>query len=78
MPLIAGLGFELIRFLSRHTENFLAKVLLRPGLWLQAITTRPPKPDQVEVAIVAMDQVLRAESEERAAPPTTLHYVLRS
>ena len=78
VPLIAGLGFELIRFLSMHRENFLAAAVLRPGLWLQAITTRPPAPDQVEVAIVAMDQVLCAESEERAAPPTTLHYVLRS
>ena len=61
VPVIAGLAFELIRFLAAHRGNPLAVLLLAPGLWLQAITTRTPTPDQVEVAIVAMGQVLRSE-----------------
>lgn len=67
VPVIAGLAFELIRFLAAHRSNPLATLLLAPGLWLQAITTRTPTPDQVEVAIVAMGQVLR--SEEVTNPP---------
>ena len=61
VPVIAGLAFELIRFLAAHRGNPLVALLLAPGLWLQAITTRTPTPDQVEVAIIAMGQVLRSE-----------------
>ncbi len=61
VPVIAGLAFELIRFLAAHRGNPLVTLLLAPGLWLQAITTRTPTPDQVEVAIIAMGQVLRSE-----------------
>ena len=61
VPVIAGLAFELIRFLAAHRGNPLVALLLAPGLWLQAITTRTPTPDQVEVAIIAMRQVLRSE-----------------
>ncbi len=67
VPLIAGLAFELIRFLAARRSNPLAALLLAPGLWLQAITTRTPTRDQVEVAIVAMGQVLR--SEDVTSPP---------
>lgn len=61
VPVIAGLAFELIRFLAARRDNLLVAPLLAPGLWLQAITTRTPTPDQVEVAIIAMGQVLRSE-----------------
>jgi hypothetical protein len=31
---------------------------MKPGLWLQMITTKPPTPDQVEVAIRAFEAVV--------------------
>jgi hypothetical protein len=32
--------------------------LMKPGLWLQMITTKPPSEDQIEVAIRAFEHVL--------------------
>ena len=37
--------------------------VIKPGLWLQGLTTRPPTPEQIEVAIVAMSEVLKSEDE---------------
>jgi hypothetical protein len=34
---------------------------MKPGLWLQMITTKPPTDDQVEVAIRAFEAVVPAE-----------------
>jgi uncharacterized protein YqhQ len=32
-----------------------------PGLWLQRITTQPPDDNQVECAIVALDEAMKLE-----------------
>ena len=34
-----------------------------PGLWRQRITTQPPSDDQVECAIVALDQAMDLEKQ---------------
>jgi uncharacterized protein YqhQ len=61
LPVIAGLAYEVIRFGSRHPDSRVLGVLLRPGLWLQSLTTREPTLDQVEVSIRALHDVLDAE-----------------
>lgn len=61
MPVIAAMGYELIHFAADHTENILVKIMIRPGLWLQKLTTREPDDDQVEVAIEALKDVLEPE-----------------
>ena len=63
IPFIAGVAFELIRVLSTRVDRPVARLLLKPGLWLQSLTTRPPTPEQIEVAIVAMSEVLKSEDE---------------
>ena len=63
IPFIAGIAFELIRVLSTRVDRPAARLILKPGLWLQGLTTRPPTTDQIEVAIVAMSEVLRSEDE---------------
>lgn len=55
MPLVAGLAYEWIRMAASTTHPIL-KILVKPGLWLQLITTRPPHDDQVEVAIRALEE----------------------
>ena len=60
LPVVAGLSYEIIRFAGR-TTNPLALHLIRPGLWLQYLTTRPPQDDMVEVAIESLKAVLPAE-----------------
>ncbi len=39
---------------------------MAPGLWLQYLTTRKPDDPQIEVALTAMEEALRVDSE---APP---------
>jgi uncharacterized protein YqhQ len=42
---------------------------MAPGLWLQKITTKPPAPDQIEVAIAAFQEVRRQEGAEAGGEP---------
>jgi uncharacterized protein YqhQ len=67
LPVIAGLAYELIRFGSRHPDSRIVQTFLKPGLWLQSLTTREPTLDQVEVSIKALQDVLSAESRSEGA-----------
>ena len=63
IPVIAAIGYELLRFGARHRRNRLVKVLLYPGLLVQMITTKQPTDDMIEVAIVSMEEALSADGE---------------
>jgi uncharacterized protein YqhQ len=58
LPLVAGGSYELLKLSGRTRENFITRILIRPGLWLQRITTREPSREQMEVAIVALESAL--------------------
>jgi uncharacterized protein YqhQ len=60
LPVIAGLSYEIIRFAAKHRGSLFA-LMTAPGLWLQRITTQPPSDDQVQCAIVALDQAMELE-----------------
>lgn len=57
LPPIAGIAYEVIYYAGRHRNSLLARALAAPGLLMQKLTTRPPAPDQVEVAIYALAEV---------------------
>jgi uncharacterized protein YqhQ len=61
IPLIAGLSYEVIRFAAKHMDKVWVRVLMKPGLLLQKLTTRQPTLDQVEVAVASLRAVLTAE-----------------
>jgi uncharacterized protein YqhQ len=61
LPVIAALGYEFIYYTSRHCTNPVMKVLLTPGLWLQALTTREPDDQQLEVALASLKAVIAEE-----------------
>ncbi len=45
---------------------------MKPGLWMQKITTKPPTHDQIEVAIASFTEVRRREAADVApAQPVT-------
>jgi uncharacterized protein YqhQ len=67
VPVIAALGYELLRLGARFYRYAPVRVVMQPGLWLQHLTTREPSDDQVEVAIAALCAVLAADG--RAVPP---------
>ena len=61
IPLIAGLSYEVIRLSAKNIQRPWVRVLMRPGLWLQKLTTREPDLDQLEVAITSLRAVMDAE-----------------
>jgi uncharacterized protein YqhQ len=54
MPLIAGISYELLKFLAKRPKNIL-NFLSKPGQWLQKLTTSEPDDSMLEVAIIALD-----------------------
>jgi uncharacterized protein YqhQ len=58
LPVIAGLAYEVIRLAARFGTNPLVAIVLKPGLWLQRLTTREPTDDQAEVSIAALRAAL--------------------
>jgi uncharacterized protein YqhQ len=58
IPLIAGLAYEVIRFSARHLSNPICRLLTRPGMLLQKITTKEPDDLQLAVAIIALKEAL--------------------
>lgn len=72
IPVIAGIAYELLRFTAKHMSNPFIRLLIKPNLMLQHLTTREPDLSMNEVAIVAFKRVLLSEgviSEEEAAIP---------
>lgn len=68
IPVIMALGYEVIYFGARHTKNWLVKIILAPGLFLQALTTGEPDDKQLEVAIAAMNKAVEIDSVEETTP----------
>jgi len=54
IPLVSGIGYEILKFSSQYNNNILLKYFIKPGLWLQNITTQPPDSSQLEVSIEAL------------------------
>ena len=63
LPLICGIGYELLKFCGRH-DNALTKVIAAPGLLMQHITTQEPEDDMIEVAIESLKAVIPENPEE--------------
>ncbi len=60
-PLVAGLSYEIIRLSARKESGWFFKLITKPGVWLQNITTQEPDDDQLEVAIEALKESLKLE-----------------
>lgn len=63
VPVIAAVGYELLRLGARHRSNPAVRLVMAPGILVQRITTRQPTDDMIEVAIVAMEEALRADGQ---------------
>jgi len=61
IPIIAGAGFESIRFMARHRRNPVIRILLLPVLGTQLLTTREPSDDMLEVSITAFNSAREGE-----------------
>ena len=61
IPVIAGIAYEIIRFTAKHMDHPLIRIIIKPNLALQHLTTREPDNSMLEVAICAFNRVLDAE-----------------
>jgi uncharacterized protein YqhQ len=61
IPVIAVISYEIMKFGAGHTKNPIVRILLAPGLMLQAITTREPDDSQLEAAISALNEVIEID-----------------
>lgn len=63
VPVLAGVAYEYIRWTARHLDSPLVKLLVKPNLALQRLTTREPDAAMVEVALAAFNAMLEKEIE---------------
>jgi len=60
LPVTIGVGYELIKLAGRK-DNLFTRIVSKPGVWLQHITTVEPDDSMIECAIRAMELVIPEE-----------------
>jgi len=71
IPLIAGVGYEVLKASARHKDKIWMKIMIWPGLQVQRITTRKPDDSMLEVGLASLEAVAKAEREWQAKHPDT-------
>ena len=64
LPLIVGVGYELIKFAGRH-DNWLTRLISAPGVWLQHVTVFEPTDDMIECAIEAVRRAIPHDGSDK-------------
>lgn len=72
MPVVAGLSYEIIRLSAKKESSWIFRIMTRPGVWLQNITTQEPDDQQLEVAIEALKESLKFEPRSGEPQPAPL------
>lgn len=63
LPVLAGISYEILKFLARF-DNWFVKIFKAPGMLLQkTLTTREPDGEMIEVAIAAFKKVLEMDAD---------------
>jgi uncharacterized protein YqhQ len=63
IPVLAGISVEYIRWTANHLDSPIVRLLIKPNLALQALTTREPDRSMLEVAIESFKTMRKAEQE---------------
>jgi uncharacterized protein YqhQ len=59
IPVIAGISYELLKLTDKYRKSRLVWLVSSPGLAVQKITTRKPDDSQIEVAIAALNELIK-------------------
>ena len=62
-PLLVGISYEILKWAGR-SHSLLSRIVSRPGLWMQRLTTFEPDDSMIEVAVAAITPVLPENREE--------------
>lgn len=68
LPFVAGLSYELLRFLAILPDNFFVNIFRAPGLALQRLTTYPPEDEMAEIAIISFNLVREMDADPTVKP----------
>lgn len=63
IPVVAGLSYELLRFVAKMPDNAFFLIFKAPGFALQALTTKKPDDGMAEAAIAAFSKVLEMDAD---------------
>jgi uncharacterized protein YqhQ len=66
IPILAGISYEYIRLLSKHLDSPIVKLIVKPNLALQKLSTREPTLDMLEVSIQAFNTMYAMDKESSA------------
>ena len=73
IPIIAGVAYEFLKYTASNLDKAWIRVMIKPNLALQHLTTNEPSLDMIEVAVVAFKRVLLSEglleADEAQIPP---------
>lgn len=58
LPVVSGISYEIIKAAGHERPSRFVRAMVAPGMWLQALTTREPSDDMVEVAFAALKAVI--------------------
>ena len=58
LPVIVSLTYELNRWVGRHEDLWICRVLAAPGKWMQHLTTNEPDDGMIECAIRSLELVI--------------------
>jgi uncharacterized protein YqhQ len=72
IPVVAGLSYEIIRLSAKKESGAFFKIITRPGVWLQNVTTKEPDDLQLEVALEALKESLKLEPKTGEPEPALL------
>ncbi len=64
LPLVMGIGYELLKLAGRH-DNFLTRLISLPGVWLQHLTVLEPDDSMIECAIAAINEVIPEDESDK-------------
>jgi len=62
IPILAGIAYEYIRWTANHLDSRFVRIIIRPNLALQHLTTREPSLDMLEVSIAAFNSMRSHET----------------
>jgi len=63
IPVLAGIAVEYIRWTANHLDSPFVRLLIKPNLALQSLTTRDPDNSMLEVAIESFKTMRQAEQD---------------
>lgn len=61
IPVVAGIGYEVLKWSDRKKNIRAVTMLIQPGLWLQRITTKEPDLEQLEVSAVSLRAAIQGK-----------------